>query len=707
MFEATVVRRADVLWWDDWDAVVQCPYCSSWHRHFVTKAFEDDEDDLPHSEPLKRLIEYDQQSQRVATCRSGFDMSYVLKFPLSNYEIERPWEPSDPSFNDPSFKWKPCKLRFVTDGYLSRDLRWKKEWRNDAPFHFDEEVPTWMGALQELEVGEREYSMAKSAAGKYIHLLFKIEGAWKYRDSLDGDVRWRSRIQSCEEDLRVAKQEYDGALAALLTNTGGMEEVNKARKNAQVSLKAVVREIRHGCREFRFLCIYYKGRAEGEQSANQTKDRAAEDVLDSFARLSLAHESRASQGKIDDHPSSPILDEATKEGIERRLQAIVKPGSKSTVGLLKCGEICKGFFNYKEFVSGMENQPLTDPMTGARSLVGKAFDIAEDVGFEFSDTTGIDDENINVRHWVWRVGQFDACHVEAKAIAHAISRDVFLLKERSGGHPLCRLWKARPPDCVAATVIYVHHNEICDSCCRFIEAVNTTLGTRFVAVPCKDEKIFRSRSNSIKTIKMTLGDLPKGMTVRAYLAAQGASTPLPSRTFLSSAAPSSRPEETEPTQANIMNQLAGGLNKLKPFMATKTSVSRTYNQEPQFADAHPPPSQPQTPPRRLSSAQESSVSPRHRSYTFTGSPRSPRMLVVCFNCGADHYSTSCQSPKTSREQQQKHREEARRQQVEWKRRMSQPQARSDHKREKDTRDATSVSPELRPRRLFGSGRRHE
>lgn len=702
MFEATVARKADVLWWDDRDAVVRCPYCSSWHRHFVTKAFEDDEDYPSDSEPLERLIEYDQHSQRVATCRFGFDKPYVLDFPLSSYEIERPWESSDPSFNDPTFERKPCKLRFVTAGYLSRDLRWKKEWRNDAPFRFDEEVPTWEGALKELETGEWEYSMAKSAAGKCIHLLFKIEGAWKYRDSLDGDVRWRSRIQSCEEDLRVAKQEYNGALAALLANTGDMEEVNKVRKNAQVSLKAVVREIRHGCREYRLLFLYYKGRAEGEQSANQTKDCPAEDVLDSFARLSLAHESRALQGRIDD-PLSPIMDEATKEGIERRLQAIVKPRSRSTVGLLKCGEICKGVVNYKEFVSGMENQSLTDPENGARSLVGKAFDIAEDVGFEFSDTTDRDDEIINVRHWIWRVGQFDACHVEAKAIAHAISSDVFLLKERRGGHPLYRLWKARPPDCVAATVIYVHHKKICDSCSRFIEAVNTALGIRFVAVPCKDEKIFRSRSNSTKTIKMTFGDLPKGMTVRAYLAAQGASTPLPSRAFLSSAALSSRPEETEPTQANIMDQLTGGLSKLTVFMATKTSVSRTYNGEPQFPDAHPPLSQPQTPPRRLSSAQESSMSPRRPSFTFTGSPRSPRKPVVCFNCGGDHYSNSCQSPKSSREQQQKHREEARRQQAEWKSRRSQPQARSDHKREKDTRGATSVSPELRPRRLFGSG----
>ena len=677
---AKMLPKANVLWWDDQDAVVRCPYCCSWHRHFVTKGLKEDENDIAQDVVVDRLIEYNQRSHRSSPCMVSFPTQYTLAFPLSNYEIEKPWQPGD-------------KARFVS---IVRDVGRvpsMSAWESRPPFG---DLQREFAMVEELEVAEWEYheARARSIPADTVLLDFKDPSM----STNDPQLNARSRLEKCEDELRTAKKRYKTALSLCLAPSSDSRKSTDTAKNLGTSMKDVVKAIRCCCREYRLLAFYREARSEIDGRGKTKTEDAVDDILETFSRLEVAAESL-------EHPFSQAEDRQNEEvndkteTIRPKLCALSRDEPNNTVALLKYGARA----DYLEVMSGKKDQTLPWPDRNAPSLLAQVFDLAEDIGFEFVDWKEIDAEKIESGiDPEWRVGQYNACHAESKATALFISRHTFILKERGEGHPLYQLWKARPLKSTTKATIYVDHEEVCPSCRCFIKAVNAALGTSIGAqcIPCKQ----RFRWKKGDTIQLTLGDLVR-IPLRVSSTTERAAMPLPSVTTASPETLPSESEEEARSEADIMDELTGWMSSMSVISRSEIRVLETNGEISQASEVAPWRPRPQTPPRRLSSTSQFSSGSRRSSYTSSGAPRSPRKPVVCFNCGADHYSTCCRNPKTSREQQQIHREEARKQQAEWKRRMS-GETRTNQGRENEM-STTSMSTELQPRRLFGSGRRQE
>lgn len=672
-----MLPKAKVLWWDDQDAVVRCPYCCSWHRHFITRGLKEDENDITENIVVERLIEYNQRSHRTSPCIISFPKQYTLDFPLSNYEIEKPWQPGD-------------KARFVSIVRGSGRVPSMSTWESRSPFG---DLQREFAMVEELEVAEREYHESKSwsISADTVPLVFKDSPI----STNDPQLNARSRLEKCEGELRAAKKRYKTALSLCLVPSSDSQESVDAAKNLETSMKGVVKATRCCCREYRLLVFYREARSEIDGGGKTQMKDAMDDIMETFSRLEVTAESLEHPfGQVEDIQNEDFND--TTEIIRPKLSDLSRDEPSNTVALLKYDARAE----YLEVISGKKDQTLPWPDTNAPSLLVQAFDLAEDIGFEFIDWKKIDAKKIESGiDSEWRVGQYNACHAESKATALFIGRNTFMLKERREGHPLYRLWKARPLKCTTKATLYIDHEEVCLSCRRFIEAVNATLGTSIEAqcIPCK-QRFCRKKRN---TIQLTFSDLIGKIPLRVSSTTERAAMSLPSVPTVSPETALSASKEEMRAEAVIMDELAGGMSSMSVIPRSEIRVSEMNGEISRVSEATPWRPRPHTPPKRLSSASQPSSSPRPNSYTSSGSPRSPRKPIICFNCGADHYSTSCRNPKTSREQQQIHRKEARKQQAEWKRRMSE-ETRTKEGGENEM-VTTSMSTELQPRTLFDSG----
>ena len=672
-----MLPKAKVLWWDDQDAVVRCPYCCSWHRHFITKGLKEDENDITQNVVVERLIEYNQRSHRTSPCIISVPTQYTLDFPLSNYEIEKPWQPED-------------KARFVSIVCGSGRVPSMSAWESRSAFG---DLRREFAMVEELEVAEREYHESKSwsISADTVPLAFKDSPISTNGPQLNA---W-SRLAKCEDELRAAKQRYKTALSLCLVPSSDSQVSGDTAKNLATYMKGVVKATRCCCREYRLLVFYREARSEiDDRGKTQMKD-AMDDIMKTFSRLEVTAESLGHPfGQAEDIQNEDLND--TTEVIRTKLSDLSRDEPSNTVALLKYDARAE----YLEVISGKKDQTLPWPDTNAPSLLTQTFDLAEDIGFEFIDWKEIDAKKIELGiDREWRVGQYNACHAESKATALFIGRNTFMLKERREGHPLYQLWKARPLKSTTKATLYVDHQEVCPSCRRFIEAVNTTLGTSIEAqcIPCK-QRFCRKRGD---TIQLTFSDLVGKIPLRVSSPRERVAMPLSSVPTVSPETAPSASEEEMRAVAVIMDELADEMSSMSVIPRSEIRVSEMNGEISRASEAahwHP---RPHTPPKRLSSASQFSSSLRRNSTTSSGSPRSPRKPVVCFNCGADHYSTSCRNPKTSREQQKIHREEARKQQAEWKRRMSEETRTKEG--EENEMVTTSMSTELHPRTLFDTG----
>lgn len=633
--------KAEVLWWNDQDVAVRCPYCSSWHRHFVTQTFEEKGSDAARDAAVERLVEYNQRSHRTAPCVLDYPTQYTLIFSLSKYEIEKPWDSG-------------IGARFVSTACDAGRVPSMRAWESNSPFGDLQEE--W-AVVEELEVAEREYHVARSESirADTVPLAFKDSAMSKN----DPQSNFRSMLKKCEDELRAAKNRYKTALSLCLKPSSDSKKRIDTSKNLGTSMKDVIKATRSCCCEYRRLASNRVARAEAEhQEKTKTKDEV-EDIVETFSKLEVAAETpRRGFVGAENMLNGDLSDKIAE--VKGKLSDLSIEEPKNTVALLECG----GSSEYIKIKSGTSDVALTQRDELAPPLLLQAFDVAEDVGFEFVDRKGIDSKNMKSDP-DWRVGQYNACHVESKSIALFINRHVFLSKERKGGHPLYPLWKARPPQSATAAMIYVDHVEVCPSCRSFITAVNAALGTSISTrcIPCKQRFCYKKR----ETFQQTFADIVEDIPARVPSNIERASIPLPSENIFSSVAPPSKPGEKVRAEVQIMDELTLDLSSMSVISRSEIRVLETNGEVSQAPEAAPWCPRPQTPPRRLSSASQFSSSPRRSSYTSSGTPRSPRKPVVCFNCGADHYSTFCLRPKSSREQQQIHKEETWRQRAEWKR----------------------------------------
>lgn len=639
-----MLPKAKVLWWDDQDAVVRCPYCCSWHRHFVTKGLKENENDIGHDAVVEGLIEYNQRSHRTSPCIVSFPTQYTLAFPLSNYEIEKPWQPSD-------------KARFVSVVRGAESVPSMSAWENGSAFG---DLQKEFATVEELEVAEREYHEAKSRSISIDTIPLAVKDA--SMSTNDHLFNARSRLEKCEGELRAAKKRYKTALSLCLAPSKDSQKSIDTAKNLGVSMKSVVKATRCCCREYRLLAFSRETRSEIDGRGKTQTAGAVGDILETFPRFEAAESLEQPFRQAEDRQNDDVKDNT--ETIRLKLSDLSRDEPSNTVGLLKYSARS----DYLQVMSGKKDRTLPWPGRNAPSLLAQAFDLAEDIEFEFVEKEEIDFKKIESGiDPEWRVGQYNACHVETKATALFISRHIFMLKERREEHPLYQLWKARPPKSTTNATIYVDHKEVCPSCESFVKAVNDALGTIIKAqcIPCKQ----RSYSRKGRHQKITFGDLIGIVPPSASSTTERAAMPLPSVTVISPETLSEAEEEVR-ARADIMGELTGGMSRMSIISQSEISVFETNGEIYRASEVAPWRPRPRTPPRRLPSANHFSSDPRRSSYTSSISPRSPRKPVVCFNCGADHYSTSCQNPKTSREQQQIHRKEAQKQQAEWKRRMS-------------------------------------